>query len=164
MMSSLGSPLHVCAVGEGPFSLNHPLSHYHRHLSCSILKVGHQLWPAFVSYPCASKVLLVKRMRILVLVCNGVFRICIKIRCHLGKDSYGMTVCGVVCHGNGGRNLSFCGMRNFIRKVCGMTWSNSYGSRDGCCSYTCCYVSRIGNDWTWIYPCSGENVWCGYNV
>ena len=42
MMSSLGSPLHVCAVGEGPFSLNHPLSHYHGHLSCSILKVGRQ--------------------------------------------------------------------------------------------------------------------------
>ena len=42
MMSSLGSPLHVCAVGEGPFSLNHPLSHYHGHLNCSILKVGHQ--------------------------------------------------------------------------------------------------------------------------
>ena len=42
MMSSLSSPLHVCAVGEGPFSLNHPLSHYHGHLSCSILRVGHQ--------------------------------------------------------------------------------------------------------------------------
>ena len=42
MMSSLGSPLHVCAVGESSFSLNHPLSHYHDHLSCSILRVGHQ--------------------------------------------------------------------------------------------------------------------------
>ena len=42
MVSSLGSPLHVCAVGEGPFSLNHPLSHYPDHLNCSILRVGRQ--------------------------------------------------------------------------------------------------------------------------
>ena len=42
MMSSLGSPLHECTVGEGPFSLNHPLSHYQDNLSFSILTVGHQ--------------------------------------------------------------------------------------------------------------------------
>ena len=47
MMSSVGSPLYVCAVGEGPFSLNHPQSHYYGHLSCSILKVGHPVVTCF---------------------------------------------------------------------------------------------------------------------
>ena len=43
MVSLLGSPLHVCEVGEGPFSLNHPRSHYPDHLSYSILREGRQL-------------------------------------------------------------------------------------------------------------------------
>ena len=43
MVSLLGSPLHVCELGEGPFSLNHPPSHYPAHLSYSILREGHQL-------------------------------------------------------------------------------------------------------------------------
>ena len=42
MMSSLGSPLCECIVGDGTFSLNHPLSHCPDHLGCSILTVGHQ--------------------------------------------------------------------------------------------------------------------------
>ena len=36
MVSLLGSPL--SEVGEGPFSLNHPQSHYPDHLSYSILR------------------------------------------------------------------------------------------------------------------------------
>ena len=43
MVSSLGSPLHECVVGEGTSSLNHPLNHCHCHLSCSTLTVGCQL-------------------------------------------------------------------------------------------------------------------------
>ena len=43
MVSLLGSPLHVCEVGEGPFSLNFPPSHYPAHLSYSILREGRQL-------------------------------------------------------------------------------------------------------------------------
>ena len=42
MMSSLGSPLHECVVGEGTFSLIHPLNHCQYHLSCSIQMVGRQ--------------------------------------------------------------------------------------------------------------------------
>ena len=38
MLSLLGRPLCVCEVGEGPFSLNHPQSHYPDHLSYSILR------------------------------------------------------------------------------------------------------------------------------
>ena len=48
------------------------------------------------------------------LVCNVVFRICVEICCHLGKKSYGVKICGAVCHGNSSRNLSFCGVRNCI--------------------------------------------------
>ena len=43
MVSVLGSPPHVCELGEGLFSLNHPPSHYPAHLSYSILREGHQL-------------------------------------------------------------------------------------------------------------------------
>ena len=43
MVSLLGSPLHVCEVGEGPFSLNHPWSHYPDHLNYSILRKDCQL-------------------------------------------------------------------------------------------------------------------------
>ena len=43
MVSLLGSLLHVCEVGEGLFSLNHPQSHYPDHLNYSILKEDHQL-------------------------------------------------------------------------------------------------------------------------
>ena len=43
MVSLLGSPLQVCEVGEGPFSLNHPQSHYHDHRNCSIWTADHQL-------------------------------------------------------------------------------------------------------------------------
>ena len=43
MVFSLGSPLRVGEAGEGPFSLNHPQSHYLDHLSCSIWMVDRQL-------------------------------------------------------------------------------------------------------------------------
>ena len=43
MVSLLGSPLYVCEVGEGPFSLNHPQSHYPAHLNYSILRKDRQL-------------------------------------------------------------------------------------------------------------------------
>ena len=43
MVSLLGSPPHVCELGEGPFSLNHPLSHYPAYLSYSILREGRLL-------------------------------------------------------------------------------------------------------------------------
>ena len=43
MVSLLGSPLQVCEVGEGLFSLNHPQSHYLDLLNCSILMVDCQL-------------------------------------------------------------------------------------------------------------------------
>ena len=39
----LGSPPHVCELGEGSSSLNHPLNHCPVHQSYNILMVGHQL-------------------------------------------------------------------------------------------------------------------------
>ena len=47
-------------------------------------------------------------------VCSVVFGICVEICCHLGKYSYEMKVCSVVWCGSSGRNLSFCGMRNYM--------------------------------------------------
>ena len=41
--SLLGSPPHVCELGEGSSSLNHPLNHCPVHLSYNILRVDHQL-------------------------------------------------------------------------------------------------------------------------
>ena len=41
--SLLGSPPHVCELGEGSSSLNHPLIHCPVHLSYTILRVNHQL-------------------------------------------------------------------------------------------------------------------------
>ena len=41
--SLLGSPPHVCELGEDPSSLNHPLNHYPVHPSYNILRVDHQL-------------------------------------------------------------------------------------------------------------------------
>ena len=41
--SLLGSPLHVCELGEGFSSLNHPLNHGSVHLSYNNLRVDHQL-------------------------------------------------------------------------------------------------------------------------
>ena len=60
MVTSLGSPLCVCAVGEGPFSLNCPQSHYPDHLTCSILRVGRQWLPACVFCPCIPKVFILE--------------------------------------------------------------------------------------------------------
>ena len=85
MVSSLGSPLHECVVVEGTSSLNHPLSHCHCHLSCSTLMVGCQWWLACVSYPYVSKMMPVRWMRILRLVCSVASWIYVKICCHLGK-------------------------------------------------------------------------------
>ena len=85
--------------------------------------------------------------KILVLVCNVVFMICVvEICCHLGKDFYGMKICGMVCQGSSGMNLSFCAISSYVGKVCGMTWSGSYGSHDGCYSYAHDYVSGIRKD------------------
>ena len=42
-VSLLGSPPHVCELGEGSSSLNHPLSHYPVHLSYNILREDRQL-------------------------------------------------------------------------------------------------------------------------
>ena len=42
-VSLLGSPPHVCVLGEGPSSLNHPLNHCHVHQSYNILRVDHHL-------------------------------------------------------------------------------------------------------------------------
>ena len=41
--SLLGSPPHVCGLGEGSSSLNHPLNHCPGHQSYNILRVDHQL-------------------------------------------------------------------------------------------------------------------------
>ena len=41
--SLLGSPPHVCVLGEGYSSLNHPLNHCPVHQSHNILRVDHQL-------------------------------------------------------------------------------------------------------------------------
>ena len=43
IVSLVGSPPHVCELGEGSSSLNHPLSHYPVHLSYNILREDHQL-------------------------------------------------------------------------------------------------------------------------
>ena len=42
-VSLLGSPSHICELGEGPFILNHAPSHYPDHLSYSILREDCQL-------------------------------------------------------------------------------------------------------------------------
>ena len=42
-VSLLGSPPHVCELGEGSSSLNHPLIHYPVHLSYNILRGDGQL-------------------------------------------------------------------------------------------------------------------------
>ena len=42
-VSLLGSPPHVCELGDGSSSLNHPLNHCPAHQSYSNLRVGHQL-------------------------------------------------------------------------------------------------------------------------
>ena len=68
MVSLLGSPLCVCKVGEGPFSLNHPQSHYPAHLNYSILRKDHQLCPVCAFCPYFSKVLVANWKEILVLV------------------------------------------------------------------------------------------------
>ena len=39
----IGYPLWVCEAGEGPFSLNHPWSHYLGHQNCRIQMVDNQL-------------------------------------------------------------------------------------------------------------------------
>ena len=49
--SLLCSPPHVCELGEGSSSLNHPLSHYPVHLSYNILRLDHQLYPVCAFYP-----------------------------------------------------------------------------------------------------------------
>ena len=41
--SLLGSPPHVCELGEGSSSLNHPLNHCAVHQSYNILRVDQQL-------------------------------------------------------------------------------------------------------------------------
>ena len=41
--SLLSSPPHVCELGEGSSSLNHPLNHYPVHQRYNILRVDHQL-------------------------------------------------------------------------------------------------------------------------
>ena len=42
-VSLLGSPPHVCELGEGSASLNHPLNHCPVNQSYSTQRVGHQL-------------------------------------------------------------------------------------------------------------------------
>ena len=42
-VSLVGSPPHVCELGEGSSSLNHPLNPCPVHQSYSTLRVGHQL-------------------------------------------------------------------------------------------------------------------------
>ena len=42
-VSLVGSPPHVCELGEGSSSLNHPLSHCPDHQSYNTLRVCHQL-------------------------------------------------------------------------------------------------------------------------
>ena len=42
-VSLVGSPTHVCELGEGYSSLNHPLNHCPVHQSYSTVRVGHQL-------------------------------------------------------------------------------------------------------------------------
>ena len=42
-VSLVGSPPHVCELGEGSTSLNHPLNHYPVHQSYNTLRAGHQL-------------------------------------------------------------------------------------------------------------------------
>ena len=42
-VSLLGSPPHVCELGEGSSSLHHPLNHCPVHQSYNILGVDHQL-------------------------------------------------------------------------------------------------------------------------
>ena len=135
-VSFLSSPLSVCELGEGPFSLNHPLSHYPAHLNYSILRKDHQLWPACAFCPCFSKVLFANWKKIFVLVYNVACRICVVwICCHLGRNFYGMRICDVVCHGGSDMSLSFCGMKSYNIRVYEMIWSDSCRGHGGC--YSC---------------------------
>ena len=49
--SLLGSPPHVCDLGEGSSTLNHPLNHCPVHSSYNILRVDHKLKPVRAFYP-----------------------------------------------------------------------------------------------------------------
>ena len=42
-VSLFGSPPHVCELGQGSSSLNHPLNHCPVHSSYNILRVDHHL-------------------------------------------------------------------------------------------------------------------------
>ena len=91
VVSLLGSPLCVCKVGEGPFSLNHPRSHYPAHLNYSIMRKNHQLWPVYAFCPCFSKALVANWKKIFVLVYSVACRVCVVgICCHLRRNSCGM--------------------------------------------------------------------------
>ena len=144
MMSSLGSPLYECVVGEGTSSLNHHRSHCHCRLSYSILMVGHQLSLVCVSYPYVSKLMPVKWMKILGLVCSAVSSIYVEICCHLGKYSCEMKVCSEVCCDGSSRNSSSCHVRSCNVKICGMIWSDFCEGPDGYYSYSCGHGVRVG--------------------
>ena len=143
MISSLGSPLHECILGEGTPSLNHHWSQCHCCLSYSILMVGHRLWLVCVFCPCVSRMVSVRWMKILSLVCNDVSQTYGGICCHLGKCSCEMRVCGGVYHDGSGRTWSFCHVRSCDGKICGMIWSDFYEGPGGYYSYRCGYVVRI---------------------
>ena len=50
-VSLLGSPPHMCELGEGTSSLNHPLNHCPVHPCYNILRVDHQLLLVYAFYP-----------------------------------------------------------------------------------------------------------------
>ena len=112
MISSLGSPLHECVVGEGTSSLNPHWSHCHCHLSYSIPMVGHRLLLVCVFCPCVSRMVSMKWMKNLCLVCNDVSWTYVEICCHHGKCSCEMRVCSGVCCDGSSRNWSFYHMRS----------------------------------------------------
>ena len=135
MVSLLGSPLCVCKVGEGPFSLNNPPNDYPAHLNYSILREGRQC-DLFV-----LSVLVFPRHCLQ----TGRQSLCQFIMLLAGFMHSGSTVisgevpggwiCDVVCCSSSDRSWSSCGMKSYDMKVYEMIWSDSYrshGSYDSC--------------------------------
>ena len=147
MILSLGSPLCECILGEGTSSLNPHWSHCCCHLRYSIPMVGCRLWLVCVFCPCVSRMVPMKWMKSLGLVCTGVSWTYGRICCHLRKCSCEMRVCGGVYHNGSSRNWSFCHMRSCDGKICEMTWSDFYEGHGSYCSYSCGYGVEIESDW-----------------
>ena len=117
-VSLLGSPPHVCKLGEGSANLNHPLNYCPIHQSYSTLRVGHHLLLVCTSCLWISRVFDVNWKMVFLGFCNGVCWMCMFwIYCHLWRNSCMMRICSVVCLSGSGMCSSFCGMMSCSVRV-----------------------------------------------